>query len=408
MSGTVGRVDRGLRSVRLRLTATAVIVVAIVLAVTGVVLVAQQRSRLVRGVDDTLRIRADDVVAGFEDARDAPIAVADVEDQAAQVVDADGVVLASTANLSGEPPIAAAPDGAEAFRTIDDLPIEDDEYRVLSRRVGTDGLVVHVAENVDDVTDSTRVLVQSLLVAFPLVLAALGALTWWLVGRTLRPVRAAALRQERFVSDASHELRSPLARMRARLEVDLTHPEGVDLRETAGEVLGEAVAMERLVDDLLHVARQDAGVDRRREVVDLDDLVLEEAAALRSRSSLTVDVSQVSGATVDGHRPGLVRLVRNLVDNAGHHAVSTVRLSLVETGELIRFVVDDDGPGIAPADREAVFDRFARVDLARAGGGTGLGLAIARDVVAAHSGTITIGDAELGGARLEVVLPGAR
>jgi signal transduction histidine kinase len=152
--------------------------------------------------------------------------------------------------------------------------------------------------------------------------------------------------------------------------------------------------MERLVRDLLFMARADEGTNVPLTPVDLDDVVLEEATALRVRSRVPIDTSRVSGAAVLGHRDDLVRVVRNLVDNADRHAATLVSLSLTTDDDEARLLVADDGPGIPLADRERVFERFTRLDDARArsSGGTGLGLPIARQILLAHGGTIEATD----------------
>lgn len=404
MSRAVVRVDAAMGRLRRRLVVLAVAVVAVVLAVTGFVLVLQHRSRLVDGVDDSLRTRAAELVAEFSTGRDGEIGVTDLEDQAAQVTTLDGTVVASSVNLTGEAPIGPIPEDGEIVRTTATLPVEDDDYRVLSVRGDSADVVVHVAENIDDIADSTRTLAISLAMAFPLVVAALGVLTWALVGRTLRPVRSAALRQEQFVADASHELRSPLARVRNRLEVDLAHPEGVDPVETTRAVLAETRALEALVADLLDLANgQQAQPD---ELVDLDEIVLSEVEALRTGASVAIDVSDVSGAAVRGRRSHLTRVVRNLLDNALRHARTVVRVVLREAGDTVLLQITDDGPGIPPDKRSVVFERFATLDGARTPGhGAGLGLAIAREIVEAHGGSIVVAESSEGGASVRVDLP---
>jgi signal transduction histidine kinase len=268
-------------------------------------------------------------------------------------------------------------------------------------------LVALVAESVDDVNDAVPALSGALLIAFPIALAVLGGLTWWLVGRALGPVDEAAARQARFVSDASHELRSPLARIQARLEVDLAHPDGADPFATGAAVLADARTMQRLVDDLLALAAADEGSPRARVPVDLDDVVLAEAALRRVDGGIDVDTSGVSGARVEGDPADLARVVGNVLDNAVRHADRLVRVGLGERGQAAVLTIDDDGPGIPPGRRAQVFERFARIDDARTpgSGGTGLGLAIARDLTERNGGTIAVGDALLGGARFVITFP---
>jgi len=240
------------------------------------------------------------------------------------------------------------------------------------------------------------------------------AATWATVGRALRRVARAEAAQRRFVSDASHELRSPVATVRQHAEVALAHPGRADAGALAGTVLDEAVRMQRLVDDLLLLARADESALLRagRRAVDLDDLVLEEVRRLRAaRPDLRVDAAAVGAARVTGDADALRRLVRNLGENAARHARARVAFALSDPGDgWARLVVEDDGPGIPAADRDRVFERFVRLDEARSrgAGGAGLGLAIVAEVAAAHRGRAEAGEAaELGGARFAVTLPSA-
>jgi signal transduction histidine kinase len=141
--------------------------------------------------------------------------------------------------------------------------------------------------------------------------------------------------------------------------------------------------------------------------VDVDDLLFEEAARLRSSTDLRVDISSVTAARMVGDRPKLERLVRNLTDNAARHAASTIRLAVREDDGRVVLHVDDDGPGVPGPLRSVIFERFARLDESRdrEGGGTGLGLAIVEEIAQAHGGTATVSDAPLGGARFEVLMP---
>jgi signal transduction histidine kinase len=403
-------------AVRVRITALAALVTFVVLGASGVGLVVAQRHFLVRDLENALRQRADDleelVAADRVPARLGAVA----DDTATQVVTLDGSVVAASPNLDdASRPIAPAPARGrrEVLRTVDELPVDDDSFRVLSRRVETSNgaRVVHVAGSLDEIGESGDVLRELLLVAVPAMTALLAALVWWLVGRTLRPVEEAAERERRFVADASHELRSPLTRIRSEIEVDLAHPERADLAATQRSVLEEATALELLVDDLLHLARSDAGrapaVDA---AVDLDDIVLRHVARLRADGRVRVDASDVSAAQVRGDAAALDRAVANLVDNAARHATTTVTLTLAEHDGAAVLGVGDDGPGIPVDRRDVVFERFARLDDARSRttGGTGLGLAIAREVARHHGGDVTIDAEHADGARFVLRLPLSR
>jgi signal transduction histidine kinase len=213
-----------------------------------------------------------------------------------------------------------------------------------------------------------------------------------------------AQRQREFVSDASHELRSPIAATRAQIEVALAHPDRTDPAQVLRGVLAETTRLEVLVADLLALARLDERPALPHEELDLDDLVLEDA--MRSRA-VPIDTRGVTGVKVCGDARSLAHLVRNLLDNAARHAAARVEVStrLHEDGAVL--LVDDDGPGIPEAERARVFERFARLSPARSrdSGGAGLGLALVRRVAEQHGGSVRADRSPLGGARLEVRFP---
>ena len=442
-------------TIRFRITAIATVVAAIVLGASALTLVILQRQQLTANLDNSLEQRADQLVAAIADGDpSAVIANSNAEDRAAQLVDADGVVLAATENLDGLDAISAPlePGQVQTVHTVSRLPIEDDRFRVLSRRVDLPGGpgVLHVAENIDDLTDAIRGLTIALAVSMPLVVLLLTGLVWWLVGRTLQPVEEirsevtaitgtdtdrrvtvpphddeigrlaitmndmldrmsrASEQQRRFVADASHELRTPLTRIRTELEVDARSPAEADLAATHELVLEEAIGLQRLVDDLLYLARGDAkAIPLRSGPVDLDDIVLRQVRRLQSRDHPVVDAHGVSAAHVRGDRDQLDRLVRNLLENAARHTRSTVWVTLNETGSTAVLSVRDDGEGIPADAREAIFERFTRLDDARArtDGGAGLGLAISREIATRHGGTLTVESEPDEGACFVVRLP---
>lgn len=218
---------------------------------------------------------------------------------------------------------------------------------------------------------------------------------------TLDRLEQASARQEQFTADAAHELRSPLAALRAQLETALRHPDSVtDWPEVVAEAAADVVRLQHLADDLLLLASHRA-VPPVREPVDLaalaEDLVREhqhlpEAAHLRLRSEAPAP------AVVVGNPTHLERLLRNLLANACRHADRAVTVTVTAGDRQVLLAVRDDGPGIPPADRARVFDRFTRLDASRtrASGGAGLGLPIARTLAASHGGTLTIEDAPRG------------
>ena len=218
-------------------------------------------------------------------------------------------------------------------------------------------------------------------------------------------LEAASRRQREFVADASHELRSPLAAFRTQLEVALEHPGDADWTAIAEELLADSDRMERIVGDLLYLARTDAlPPEPSATLVDLDDIVLDEVNRLRSHAGVQIDTSQVSAAPVRGSGEELRRLIRNLLDNAVRHARSSVRVELVTNGDEVVLAVEDDGPGVPSEQRQRIFERFVRLDAARStDGGTGLGLAIVQAITVRHSGEVSL-EPSAGGARLVVRL----
>lgn len=235
----------------------------------------------------------------------------------------------------------------------------------------------------------------------------------------LERLEDAQVAQRRFISDASHELKSPLASLRQYAEVAQAHPESIGAEELTVAVLDEGARLEHLVQGMLVLARADEhALPVHRGEVDLDDLVFAEAQRLRELGRLAtpplrVDSSAVAPVRVHGDGGLLRQLVRNLADNASRHAQSVIRFELRESrsrrGTEVLLVVADDGNGVPREDRERIFQRFVRLDDARTrgSGGSGLGLAIVAEIAAAHGATVRVGDAHAGtsGAVFELRMP---
>jgi signal transduction histidine kinase len=217
-------------------------------------------------------------------------------------------------------------------------------------------------------------------------------------------------RQRSFVSDASHELRSPLTAIRGQIEVLAreSEPDAAAVKRVEAATLAELRRVERLVEEMFALARLDEGVGPARR--ELDAAAFLRAAVEAAPGDAAIDVTAAGRIEIDPDMVG--RVIRNLVENARRHAgpEGTITVSSTALDGGLRVDVDDDGPGIAPAERERVFDRFHRSDTgrARATGGAGLGLAIARSIVEAHGGRIWAEDSPLGGARFSFELPGFR
>jgi len=218
-------------------------------------------------------------------------------------------------------------------------------------------------------------------------------------------------RQRAFVSDASHELRTPLTVVRGQLEVlarqpDVSHE---DVTRVTRLVSAETERMERLVDDLLLLAKTEEGSPLAVRPIELRDYVHDVFNALSLTADRDFELGQVSDVTIDADPDRLAQVIHNLAQNAVAHTPEggLVRLSAAANGRYVRFVVEDNGPGIPDDQRDRIFDRFHRTDFSRARstGGSGLGLAIARALVEAHGGRIRAGESPEGGARLEFDLP---
>lgn len=217
-------------------------------------------------------------------------------------------------------------------------------------------------------------------------------------------------RQRSFVSDASHELRSPLTAIRGQIEVLARDPDpDVEaVRRVEAATLTELRRVEKLVDELLALAALDEGAGPALRELDVAAF-LREAVTAAPGGAVLGDLVE---GRIDADPDMIARVLRNLVENARRHAgpAGTVRVSSTAADGRLHVDVDDDGPGVAPAERERVFDRFHRSDAGRArtAGGSGLGLAIARAIVTAHGGSIHATKSPLGGARVSFELPRLR
>ncbi len=226
--------------------------------------------------------------------------------------------------------------------------------------------------------------------------------------RMLERLDLAFSRQRRFVSDASHELRTPLTAIRGQIEVLAGNPAAstAEIQRVKAVTLAEVERMEQMVEELLALAQLDERSEMEMSQVDLAALLRELAGADPSG----VELGELAEGRLAGSPEPLARLVRNLLANARRHAggAGRVMLSATATGGGVTVAVEDDGPGIPPAERKRVFERFHRIDSARGrdSGGSGLGLAISREIVEAHGGRIWVDDSALGGARAAFELPG--
>ena len=445
-----------LGTVRVRTTVAAVVVVGVAMGVGAVVLIAVLRGTLTREVRIAAQLRGQDVATllASDPSPVGALAVDEADELLIQVLDDQGRVVAASPNAGGLAPVARLrPDESRLVRAPPGGPVEaGGELAAVATGADTPlgRRTVVVARSTEDATEATAVVGRLLAVGLPLLLAVVAVTTWIVVGRALAPVEAirtevdaisaaalhrrvpdppaddeigrlartmnrmlarleqAQARQRRLVSDASHELRSPVAAIRQHAEVALAHPGRTTAGELAETVLAEDLRLQRLAEDLLLLTRADEhSLALRRRPVDLDDLVFDEARRLRGAGGLRIDTTAVSAGRVDGDAAALRRMVRNLADNAARHAGGRLAFSVAERDGTVLLAVDDEGPGIPVADRERVFKRFVRLDGARSrdDGGSGLGLAIVAELAAVHGGTVAIASSSLGGARVEVTLP---
>jgi len=277
-----------------------------------------------------------------------------------------------------------------------------------------------------------------------------GVFTWYMTGRTLRPVeqmrreveaispndldkrvtapdgdpdlsalavtfngllgrvQAALAEQRRFVSDASHELKSPIAATGLMLETLRAHPDQVGNCQVIDDLTAENDRMEHIVSDLLTLARQDEGrLSTKIRLVDYCDLIFEETDSLRRRCSVSVDDTNVAPIVGKTDPSMLSHALRNLLDNAARYAKTCIYVSCFEHEGMTEIRISDDGPGVAPEDRERIFGRFVRVesDRSRAQGSTGLGLAVTRGIVEQLGGAVRFVDPDHGGATVVITLP---
>lgn len=451
---TVAERRRVLRSVRARTTLVASLVVAIALVVASAALLLLLRDRLVAVEFSATGLRSRDVAALAADG-EVPDDLSFPGDDAGftQVVASDGRVVAATGNVAGESPQSEMrPQVGERSNEIrSGLPVGDGErFAISARTVQTDDGTVTVlaGASLDAADDTLRSVAYFLLIGTPVLIALVAVVTRQVVNRALSPVdgiqqqvtaisqvdlhkrvpepgtgdeidrlaqsmnqmldrlERSSERQSRFVADASHELRSPLASARTTLEVSAAHPSGEAMFLAAiNDALLDHDRLEALLDDLLMLARlDDPSATQTMRRIDLRDVV---ATFVESHPDARLGVEIGHGPVlVTGSSSQLSRVLTNVVDNALSHCRSAVELTLLTANGNAVIMVDDNGPGVPVEDRDRIFERFVRLDEARtAERGTGLGLAIVRDTVLAHHGEVELGDSPLGGARVTLTLP---
>jgi signal transduction histidine kinase len=443
---------------RERLTVASAAGLAVALVAAALVLHATVQSSLIRALDATARQGAQEVAA-LDAARrlpdPVPVAAGTLT---VQVLDARGRIVDASPGADRLVPLLMPAQAAANARSHRAVLLHGQPFGIPSL-VWVVAVTDHRHHTViaavafDPVRQSLVTFSRALLLGTPLLLALLSVATWLVVGSALRPIAAlrrgaqevtatgrpralpvpeardevhslavtlndmlarlgaAQQRQRALVSDTAHELRSPIASIRAQLEVALDHPQAQDWRQTAGDVLADVLRLSGLAEDLLLLARLDEREGRPLAGHPVDLAALARAEVGRHEGGrVPVRLSAAGPCAVTGDADGLRRVLANLIENALRYARTEVRVSVSADGAAARITVTDDGPGIAPADRERAFARFARLDDARSRGddegGAGLGLAIVRATARAHGGNAWLEDATPApGLRAVVALP---
>jgi len=440
---------------RLTLLATALFTAAVVSG--AVLLLVLQRAALTRVLDQSANKTGNEITRLFQSGKEPPtLPPTSGGITAVQVVDGKDNVIAASPGADRRVSVITPQELAEVRdgeRPTVTSPTSNARLRIVGHRLGARTILV--ATDVSRVDDSLRILTRAALIGSPLAVLLMALASYGLVALTLRSVAAlrhgaaditaaglaeqrlpvpgatdeihrlavtlnamldridsATSRQRTFVGDAAHELRSPLASLRVQLEVAQRLGPSADWPGLIDDVLVDVDRLDRLVDDLLTLARLDeSGALTRREPVALDALVAE---VTRGYSQARVPVVAASEpVTASGDPEALRRVIINLVDNAVRFAANEVQVSVGPARRngrrIARLIVVDDGRGIPEAERERVFDRFYRVQESRSrtSGGTGLGLPIVRDIVRNHGGRVRLTVREDGrpGLRAVVVLP---
>ena len=454
-------------SVRLRVTLAFAGVMAVLIAVAGVVIYQQVSSQLDESIDDGLRSRATDLAAlvqqspgglGTGDRSE----LIEPDESLAQVVDRNGQVVDSTPQLEDRSVVSEAeiagvdPDGT--FLDTGGIPEieEGGELRLLAAPVssGGDELVVVVGASLEDRNEALATLSRVLLIGGPVALLLASLAGYGAAALALRPVeamrrRAATIsaggpderlpvppagdeltrlgrtlnemldrldagleRERRFTDDAAHELRTPLALHKSELELALRYGgDSEQLRAAIASSVEEVDRLVQLAEDLLVVARSDQGklalATERLRVGDLFDGVAERFRARAAQHGRELRIADGAEVELEGDRLRLEQALTNMVDNALRHGEGPVRMWASANGSGVELHVGDEGNGFEPGFAAHAFERFSRADHARErGGGTGLGLAIVETIATAHGGSAGARNAPEGGADVWIELPG--
>ncbi len=447
------------QGVRRSVTVWAALALAIALLVGALILRNQLRIGLEQGIADETASLAESTANLVANGAYLPTLIGPDRPPAwIQVVDERGVVVARTPNVAKlTRPFAPIPAGnIPAVRRMQGLPIDTGERVVVATVpviTATQRLVVMVGSPLDLAEAADAQVVRLLGMVFPALILIASLIVWTTTKRAMRPIKGitaemasitttdlsrrvpvpasddevsylattinttldrlegSVSRQRRFVADASHELRSPLASLRNQLEASVYDNQDPTWASTVADMQIDHARLERLVLDLLLLARRDEGKREVREPTDFGYLVRSE---MNRRPTIEGQdrIVLAENVLVDANSDAVIRILRNLVDNAERHTSTYVRVTVQAKIDIATIIVEDDGPGIAEQNRAHVFERFYRVDAARSSdsGGSGLGLAIVAELIADLDGTITLSQTNTDddahpGARFELTFP---
>jgi signal transduction histidine kinase len=431
------------------------VAVLIALTLAGSVLDVALYRYLLAGVDDATasRVRsiADALNTTSPDVLDDTLLTTSQRVIAIQLVGPNGDVVKRIGAAPATPLVPVNRFDSHLLRGLSDDEVATDDMRVSGQRVNTPhgSYTVIVGGGSEAVEAAARTVALLLACGAPIIVGVAAVVTYRLVRRSLQSVDAIRSRvaeisasdlaervpvpassdeisalavtmnemlarleashraQQRFVGDASHELRSPLTTIISGLEAAEDHPELLTAGLASTTLLPEAHRMQTLIDDLLLLARADEQrlVTRTKEVL-VDEVAEAEVARARQDAGCAIE-SVITPVRIVGDSTAISRVIRNLLDNAIRHATSRVEVCVDSRDREAIIAISDDGPGIAPKDRTRVFERFVRLDSdrSRSSGGAGLGLAIVTELVAAHGGTVTIEGRPGRGTTLLVSLP---
>lgn len=444
-------------NVRTRAATGATAIVFLFAALGSGWLVIVQENMLIRNLDSSGLLRISDIQSLLTDNVLPPqITIFGDDSGFVQLLDSKGTVVSTTKNIAGEealivPPVFSGSKGEvltenRIINAFDNIP-----FRLITKNITVRNKNYSVIAGYSLVkTISTIHYLIKLLIALNLLVTALVFIvTWFVTKGALRPVEKmrsevdqlsakdlskrvsvpesrdeisrlgrtlnsmldrleiSDQRQRRFVSDASHELRNPLAGMRTQLEVELLYPEPSEVERGRQSLLRSTLRLQELTEDLLVLAVSDSQKESvKREEIDLAELVLQEVKNFSISSGVQLDTSKMETVLIWGDASQLRRAFINLLENANRFADSEVEISVHIDEKWAYLDVNDNGPGIPAADRDRIFERFSRLDNSRSRheGGTGLGLAITKQIVLSHGGEIGVLEEKVG-AHFQIRLP---